>query len=121
MCLHEHAFIPGTWMHIIHCCGCSHLFSHNLQFCFRFFRYRPTLPVLLPAASGQGLQISGQLERKDGQVVYHLHLSNGSTSVLDSFMMQINKNSMGLAAPAGVLAVGHVDHWHHVTLHRIAS
>ena len=71
-----------------------------------FFPCSPTLPVLLPAASGQGLQISGQLERKDGQVVYHLHLSNGSSSALDSFMMQLNKNSMGLAAPAGVLAVG---------------
>lgn len=65
----------------------------------------PPLPILLAASAGQGLQISGQVERKDGQVVYHVHLENNSSTALDGFMMQINKNSFGLAAPPGVLPV----------------
>ncbi|CAI7872325.1 unnamed protein product, partial [Closterium sp. NIES-54] len=65
----------------------------------------PFLPVLLAASAGQGLQINGQLERKDGQVVYHVKLDNNSSTALDGFMMQLNKNSFGISAPAGVLPV----------------
>lgn len=65
----------------------------------------PPLPVLLPAATGQGLQISGRVERKDGQVVYHVLLENGTSTVLDGFMMQLNKNTFGLAATPGPLPV----------------
>ncbi|GJP32925.1 hypothetical protein CLOM_g17506 [Closterium sp. NIES-68] len=65
----------------------------------------PPLPVLLAASAGQGLQINGQLERKDGQVVYRVKLDNNSSTALDGFMMQLNKNSFGISAPAGVLPV----------------
>ncbi|CAI5534542.1 unnamed protein product [Closterium sp. Naga37s-1] len=65
----------------------------------------PSLPVLLAASAGQGLQINGQLERKDGQVVYRVKLDNNSSTSLDGFMMQLNKNSFGISAPAGVLPV----------------
>ncbi|KAJ0263432.1 Beta-adaptin-like protein C [Hirschfeldia incana] len=58
----------------------------------------PPLPVVLPASSGQGLQISAQLTRQDGQVFYNMLLENNSQSVLDGFMIQFNKNSFGLAA-----------------------
>ncbi|KAL0738840.1 hypothetical protein Bca4012_015050 [Brassica carinata] len=58
----------------------------------------PPLPVVLPASSGQGLQISAQLTRQDGQVFYSMLLENNSQSVLDGFMIQFNKNSFGLAA-----------------------
>nr|VDD40212.1 unnamed protein product [Brassica oleracea] len=64
----------------------------------------PPLPVVLPASSGQGLQISAQLTRQDGQVFYSMLLENNSQSVLDGFMIQFNKNSFGLAA-AGPLQV----------------
>ncbi|CAI5470790.1 unnamed protein product [Closterium sp. Yama58-4] len=65
----------------------------------------PSLPVLLAASAGQGLQINGQLERKDGQVVYRVKFDNNSSTALDGFMMQLNKNSFGISAPAGVLPV----------------
>ncbi len=66
---------------------------------------RPSLPVLLPATSGQGLQISGQLIRRDGHVFYSLKFDNLSQTFLDGFMIQFNKNTFGLAA-AGPLQVG---------------
>ncbi|CAH2078178.1 unnamed protein product [Thlaspi arvense] len=56
------------------------------------------LPIVLPASSGQGLQISAQLTRQDGQVFYSMLLENNSQSLLDGFMIQFNKNSFGLAA-----------------------
>ncbi|CAH8352120.1 unnamed protein product [Eruca vesicaria subsp. sativa] len=58
----------------------------------------PPLPVVLPASSGQGLQICAQLTRQDGQVFYNMLLENNSQSVLDGFMIQFNKNLFGLAA-----------------------
>lgn len=64
----------------------------------------PALPVLLPATSGQGLQISGQLIRRDGKVYYSLKFENLSQVPLDGFMIQFNKNTFGLAA-GGALQV----------------
>lgn len=64
----------------------------------------PPLPVLLPASTGQGLQISAQLVRRDGQVFYSLLFENNSQVALDGFMIQFNKNTFGLAA-AGPLQV----------------
>lgn len=58
----------------------------------------PPLPVVLPAAKGQGLQISAQLTRRDGQVFYSMLFENNTQSVLDGFMIQFNKNTFGLAA-----------------------
>ncbi|KAG0484832.1 hypothetical protein HPP92_008911 [Vanilla planifolia] len=66
--------------------------------------YGPALPVLLPSSTGQGLQISAQLVRRDGQVFYSLLLENSSQMVLDGFMIQFNKNTFGLAA-AGPLQI----------------
>ncbi|GLT78209.1 hypothetical protein SLA2020_497500 [Shorea laevis] len=64
----------------------------------------PPLPVLLPAATGQGLQISAELTRWDGQIFYSLLFENNSQLTLDGFMIQFNKNTFGLAA-AGPLQV----------------
>ncbi|XP_010529610.1 PREDICTED: beta-adaptin-like protein C isoform X1 [Tarenaya hassleriana] len=64
----------------------------------------PSLPVLLPASTGQGLQISGQLNRRDGQVFYSMLFENNSQIPLDGFMIQFNKNTFGLAA-AGPLQI----------------
>ncbi|GKV23151.1 hypothetical protein SLEP1_g32916 [Rubroshorea leprosula] len=64
----------------------------------------PPLPVLLPAATGQGLQISAELTRRDGQIFYSLLFENNSQLTLDGFMIQFNKNTFGLAA-AGPLQV----------------
>ncbi|GLT90866.1 hypothetical protein SLE2022_087820 [Rubroshorea leprosula] len=64
----------------------------------------PPLPVLLPAATGQGLQISAELTRRDGQICYSLLFENNSQLTLDGFMIQFNKNTFGLAA-AGPLQV----------------
>lgn len=64
----------------------------------------PPLPVLLPASSGQGLQISAQLIRRDGQIFYDIAFENNSQVPLDGFMIQFNKNTFGLAA-AGPLQV----------------
>ncbi|XP_024519584.1 beta-adaptin-like protein B [Selaginella moellendorffii] len=59
-----------------------------------------SLPVLLSASAGQGLQISGKLVRRNGQVVYSLTFENSSQIPLDGFMIQFNKNTFGLAAAA---------------------
>ncbi|XAR55076.1 hypothetical protein NMG60_11030458 [Bertholletia excelsa] len=64
----------------------------------------PPLPVLLPASTGQGLQICAQLVRRDGQIFYSLLFENNSQVPLDGFMIQFNKNTLGLAA-AGPLQV----------------
>lgn len=64
----------------------------------------PPLPVILSASAGQGLQISGQLIRRDGQVFYSLTFENNSHVPLDGFMIQFNRNTFGLAA-AGPLQV----------------
>ncbi|KAK9045946.1 hypothetical protein V6N11_051849 [Hibiscus sabdariffa] len=64
----------------------------------------PPLPVLLPASTGQGLQISAQLTRQDGQIFYSILFENNTQITLDGFMIQFNKNSFGLAA-AGPLQV----------------
>ncbi|XP_022736018.1 beta-adaptin-like protein B isoform X2 [Durio zibethinus] len=64
----------------------------------------PALPILLPASTGQGLQISAQLARQDGQIFYSLLFENNSQVTLDGFLIQFNRNSFGLAA-AGPLQV----------------
>ncbi|KAI3468708.1 hypothetical protein Pfo_025371 [Paulownia fortunei] len=58
----------------------------------------PPLPVLLSASTGQGLQISAQLIRRDGQIFYSMFFENSSQIPLDGFMIQFNKNTFGLAA-----------------------
>lgn len=58
----------------------------------------PPLPVLLPASTGQGLQISAELIRRDGQIFYSMLFQNNSQVMLDGFMIQFNKNTFGLAA-----------------------
>ena len=54
--------------------------------------------MLLPAKSGQGLQISGKLTRREGKVFYNLKFDNHTQMPLDKFMIQFNKNTFGLAA-----------------------
>lgn len=67
----------------------------------------PSLPVLLPASTGQGLQISAQLTRLDGQIFYSLLFENNSQVALDGFMIQFNKNTFGLAAAGPLQVVNH--------------
>ncbi|KAF6176253.1 hypothetical protein GIB67_023544 [Kingdonia uniflora] len=64
----------------------------------------PPLPVVLQASAGQGLQISAQLTRRDGQIFYSMLFENNTQTPLDGFMIQFNKNMFGLAA-AGPLQV----------------
>ncbi|KAK1308250.1 Beta-adaptin-like protein C [Acorus calamus] len=64
----------------------------------------PPLPVVLPSSTGQGLQISAQLIRRDGQIFYSMLFENNSQLTLDGFMIQFNKNTFGLAH-AGQLQV----------------
>lgn len=64
----------------------------------------PALPVVLPASTGQGLQISAELTRQDGQVFYSMLFENNTQIPLDGFMIQFNKNTFGLAA-GGALQV----------------
>ncbi|XP_027360595.1 beta-adaptin-like protein C isoform X1 [Abrus precatorius] len=58
----------------------------------------PPLPILLPASTGQGLQISAQLTRRDGEMFYSMLFENNSQVPLDGFMIQFNKNTFGLVA-----------------------
>uniref|UniRef100_A0A6N2MBZ4 Clathrin adaptor alpha/beta/gamma-adaptin appendage Ig-like subdomain domain-containing protein n=1 Tax=Salix viminalis TaxID=40686 RepID=A0A6N2MBZ4_SALVM len=61
-----------------------------------FYSASPPLPVLLPAATGQGLQISAQLTGQGGQIFYSILFENNSQIPLDGFMIQFNKNSFVL-------------------------
>ncbi|GAQ78829.1 adapitin protein [Klebsormidium nitens] len=61
-------------------------------------RTAPPKPILLQASAAQGLQISGQMVRKNGQIFYDLTFDNQGTVPLDGFMIQFNKNTFGLAA-----------------------
>lgn len=71
--------------------SCKHLWSVD-------FYCSPPLPVIVPASTGQGLQISAQLIRRDGQVFYSMMFENNTQVPLDGFMIQFNKNTFGLAA-----------------------
>jgi len=79
---------------------------------FGIFCCRPPLPVLLAATAGQGLQISGQLTRREGKVFYNLKFENHTQTPLDTFMIQFNKNTFGLAA-GGPLQVNTVICYFH--------
>ncbi|GJW82115.1 beta-adaptin-like protein C [Tanacetum coccineum] len=68
----------------------------------------PPLPILLPAATGQGLEISAQMVRRDGQIFYSIMFKNNTQIPLDGFMIQFNKNTFGLAA-GGPLQVPQVQ------------
>lgn len=76
-----------------------------LIFLVLFFCSR-TLPVVLPSTTGQGLQISAQLVRRDGQISYDISFENGTQGVLDGFMIQFNKNTFGLAAGGPLQVLG---------------
>jgi len=62
----------------------------------------PSAPVLLDAAKGQGMEISGSLARKNGQVMYDLTFTNKGQMPLSGFMIQFNKNTFGLTAGAAL-------------------
>jgi AP-1 complex subunit beta-1 len=64
------------------------------------------LPLLLAADKGRGLVVRGRLARARGQVVYQLHLSNGSAGPVDGCMLQVNSNSGAMAPADQVVAVG---------------
>eukprot|EP00879_Flechtneria_rotunda_P010745 GHRR01011227.1.p1 GENE.GHRR01011227.1~~GHRR01011227.1.p1 ORF type:complete len:891 (+),score=379.26 GHRR01011227.1:368-3040(+) len=64
------------------------------------------LPILLSGERAKGLTISGKLSRSAGQIVYYIHISNGSAQPVDGFMLQVNNNSFGLAPADQVVAVG---------------
>jgi len=55
------------------------------------------LPVLLPAARGNGMEISGAVKSLNGQVVYELSVSNQGAQPIDGMMIQLNKSFFGLA------------------------
>lgn len=59
----------------------------------------PSMPVLLDAGKGNGLEISGRLVAGPA---YVLCFTNRSQATLDGFAIQFNKNSFGLAAAAAL-------------------
>ena len=66
----------------------------------------PAMPVLLPAASASGLEVSGALVRSQASrgPALRLRFRNGGQTVLDGFLLQLNKNVLCLA-PASPLTV----------------
>nr|VDC91472.1 unnamed protein product [Brassica oleracea] len=64
----------------------------------------PPLPIVMPASTGQGLQISAQLTPRVGQVFYSMLFENNTQVVVDGFMIQFNENTFGLAT-AGPLQI----------------
>ena len=69
----------------------------------------PMLPVLLTAGKGQGLEINGSMSMGiDGSACYDLTFSNKSPAPLSGFMIQFNKNAIGLV-PLQALSVPNLN------------
>jgi len=66
-----------------------------------------TLPVLLQTDKGKGMTIRGSVARQPGGsgLVYELAFSNSTDVSLGDLALQINKNALGVAAPAAPLAI----------------
>ena len=54
---------------------CNHKKKSEYYFC------RPRLPILLPAATGQRLEMSGQMVQRDGQIFYNIMFENNTDSI----------------------------------------
>ena len=55
------------------------------------------MPVLLPAAQGNGMELSGAIVRgSNGEYVMNMQCTNRGSSTLGAFAMQFNKNRLGL-------------------------
>lgn len=69
-----------------------------------------SLPLLLNAESGKGLLIRGALQRSGDAILYNLQFQNvNAGQALDGFMIQFNKNSMGLAPANQVIPVSSIS------------
>eukprot|EP00771_Trimastix_marina_P001018 gnl/Trimastix_PCT/2062.p1 GENE.gnl/Trimastix_PCT/2062~~gnl/Trimastix_PCT/2062.p1 ORF type:complete len:857 (+),score=356.29 gnl/Trimastix_PCT/2062:188-2758(+) len=62
----------------------------------------PSAPVLLSAADGKGLQITGDFVCENGTIFIDATFTNQSTEPMADFEMQFNRNSFGVC-PAGAL------------------
>jgi AP-1 complex subunit beta-1 len=58
--------------------------------------YIPPKQVWLPAAKGKGLEVSGTFTRKGGQIYMEMTLANKAMQPMNTFGIQLNKNSFGL-------------------------
>jgi len=58
--------------------------------------YIPPKQTWLAAAKGKGLEVSGTFSRKNGQISMDMTLSNKAMQPMNSFGVQLNKNSFGL-------------------------
>lgn len=68
------------------------------------------LPLLLSAELGKGLLIRGVLQKSQDALVYNLQFQNvAAGQALDGFMIQFNKNSMGLAPASQVIPVNSIN------------
>jgi len=56
-----------------------------------------SMPILLSAEKGKGLQIRGSVTSQDDKPVFHLHFLNTSESNLNGFRIQFNKNAFGIS------------------------
>lgn len=65
----------------------------------------PALSTILAAEQGKGLAILGQLSRRAGAIAYRLEFENTTTTTLDGFMIQMNKNAFGLEPVSQAVAV----------------
>ena len=52
--------------------------------------------VLLPANKGEGMEIAGAFTKQNGRMVMELTCTNRGPVVLSDFVMQFNKNALGL-------------------------
>jgi AP-1 complex subunit beta-1 len=59
-------------------------------------------PVLLPAARGKGLTISGMFSSNGGRITHDLTFDNQTGQPLSNFAIQYNKNSFGFAPSAAL-------------------
>jgi len=78
-----------------------------------------TLPLLIDAVQGRGLQVFGQFEGHpltEGGITYHLRLENHTDIPMDGFYIQLDKNSLGLVPQTVRLDISSLEAQHSAEL-----
>ena len=63
-------------------------------------------PEVLDVGRGKGLSIRAKVNRTKEKIIYDLHFRNHTSGPLNGFMIQLNKNSFGLAPSQQELPIG---------------
>lgn len=69
----------------------------------------PSLPVVLAAKQGNGLQINAGFSRNNGEYLLHLSFQNSSQTLCDQFAIKVNVNFLGLSPTTPKVAINPIQ------------